>query len=164
MGKNNKIEISSQLISDLKKYTEQVCVGMATFTRDDLTDTALRAMANFYGDYTPRFYKRHYYNFMDNSFEKYYRNPHGSIVRGGVELTYEDMENIYSDPVNEVFDMVYSGFHGPISVKNESVPRSTPPKEEIETYRDYLVSNINQYRDYGLNRANALSYSTIEIF
>lgn len=163
MAKNNKVIISSQLLNDLKKYSEQVCVGMATFTRDDLTDMALHAMANFYMDYTPYFYKRHYYNFMDNSYMKYYKNPHGSIVYGGVELSPKNMDNIYADPVEEVFDMVYAGFHGPASIKNDGVPRSEPPKEQIENYRDYIVTNIQKYRSHGFQRANSLSYSTIEV-
>lgn len=166
--KKNKVTISQDLIDDLKKYSEQVKVGMATAVRDDLTDEVIDSLGAFYSDYKPKYYKRHYYNFMDKSYRKYYYNPHGQIVRGGVELSYQFMDDIYEDETREVFDLVYHGFHGPQSVFGESptgkiIPVMKPsPLDYIYKKRDYIVENIQDYKDRGLSRANSIKYKTID--
>lgn len=158
----NKVEITKGLESDLKKYLEQYCVGMATFVRDDLTQEARVSILDFYADYTPKIYNRHEENFQKHSFEKYYKNPHGQIVRGGVKLSTEDMAPVYQDPLYEVFDIVYAGFHGPSSAIKGNPPRMVPsPMERILDRQSYLIGNIGSFKSYGEDRANKGSYEYI---
>ena len=110
-----KIDISG-LEKKLNKYVQNVCRVAAGKIRDDLNEEAITAIAKFYTSYSPKHYKRHYYNFMDNSFQKYYANPHNKIYYGGVKLTPELMDDIYQADTQQVFDTVYAGFHGPASM------------------------------------------------
>ena len=169
MAKNCKVTISDQLYKDLKKYGEQFCVGMATQVRDKLTISAAVAIESFYQDYKPIYYARHYYNFRDNSFKKFYENKHGHIVRGGVELSPENMDSIYQDPKEEVFDMVYAGYHGvasgfnaPYTFTPVPIMRSSP-LEIIEEASDSIINHIDMYSIWGYYRASKETYSTLTI-
>lgn len=169
MGKKDqRIEITKELYDDLKKYSTQFCVGMATQVRDDLTKSAAVAIESFYQDYEPLFYHRHYYNFRDKSFKKYYENRHNHIVRGGVYLSPELMDSVYQDPVEQVFDMVYHGYHGVASGFNAPYSftpvhvMSPSPLEIIEESRDVIVNHINWYaQKYGYTRASQSTYNTL---
>ena len=191
MGKKNQtVTISSDLYKDLKKLGKNFCVGMATEVRDNLTKSAAVAIEMFYQDYDPDFYHRHYYNFRRKSFRKYYDNKHGHIVRGGVELSPDAMDDIYQDPVEQVFDMVYHGFHGVASgFINKVVPgfkapgfkegdvikpksfykipevMDPSPLEIIYNSRNNILKQINngQYNKYGYERIGANTYETIDI-
>lgn len=159
----------SDLEKDLKKYIGNVLSGAAGKIRDDLTDEAFNSIAYFYTSYTPVSYHRHYYNFMEKSFEKYYSNPHGKIYRGGVRLTPEALDDIYQDPTQEVFDSVYAGFHGVSSMFVSPYTFSvTPvmepsPMERILARRDFIAANIGDYVSYGKNKAKNQSYSVIKV-
>lgn len=163
---NHRVIISKQLYDDLNKYGKNFCVGMATKVRDTLTTSAAIAIESFYQDYTPKYYKRHYYNFRENSFRKYYENKHGRIIRGGVELSPERMDHIYRDSTEEVFDMVYAGYHGVASGFNEPYTftpvhvMNPTPLEIIENSRNNILTHINQFEKYGYVRANHNSYLT----
>lgn len=164
---NATVTISKDLYNDLKQYGKNFCVGMATKVRDNLTLSTAVAIESFYEDYTPLYYKRHYYNFRENSFKKFYENKHGKIIRGGVELSPDAMDNIYKDPKEEVFDMVYAGYHGVASGYNEPytftpVPIMRPsPLELIEESRNNIVKNINIFEPYGYYRASLDNYNTL---
>lgn len=145
---------------EARRYVGKVLSSAAGKIRDDLTQEAFDSIAYFYTSWSPKYYHRHYYNFMEQSFEKYYSNPHGTIYRGGVKLTPESMDDIYQDPTQEVFDAVYHGFHGVSSMFVD--PRTfsvTPvmepsPLERILARRDYIAEHIDEYIDYGRKKAN----------
>lgn len=164
-----KITITDALVSDLKRYGEKVCVGLATTVRDKLEKETVYAIEQFYEDYTPISYKRHYYNFENNSYTKYYKNSHGSIVYGGILLSPENMDDIYQDPTEEVFDFIYHGFHGVSSGFDEpksfsKTPVMSPsPLEMIMDERDRFIDNIDDYKDHGIDRAKNEKYSTIYV-
>ena len=136
---------------ELRQYCKKVLSNVAGQVRDELTLEAQYAIEDFYNDYNPLYYHRHYWNFYNNSFKKYYSNAHGIIFRGGVELTPQEMSDIYQDSTNEVFDSVYAGFHGVssmfVSPKSFSVtPRMSPsPMERILDKRDYIIKNVDKY-------------------
>ena len=114
------------------------------------------AIDAFYRDYEPKSYSRNYYNFKENSFKKYYQNAHGSIIRGGVELTPNELEPIYAANPLVVFNAVYSGIHGFPTVTS---PMSPSPYEIITNYRDGIINNINDYKKYGIDRARKNKYT-----
>ena len=174
MGKKSKVTITDKLIKDLTEYSKNFRIGMATKTRDNLAKATAVAIEMFYQDYTPKYYKRHirngkHYNFGELSFEKYYYNKHGSVIRGGVKLSPEQMESIYQDSKEEVFDMFYAGYHGVASgfvspYTFTPVPVMSPsPLEIIEESRNNFVKHINVFEIYGYQRAKNGSYDTLEL-
>lgn len=131
----------------LEKYVQDVCRRTAGLIRDDLTETAGRAVSTFYADYKPHVYKRHYYNFENNSYQKYYANNHGKVYYGGVEITPQNLESLYVDPTYEVSDLFWNGFHGSPIGKND-IPRMSPsPMDILEERQDYIIDNIQSYID-----------------
>ena len=156
----NNVDVSS-LVDYLEKYSKEVGRITAVDIRDELTETAFNAIVAFYESYTPRSYKRHYYNFLEKSFRKYYSNAHGTIFRGGVELTPQLMDNIYQSSAGyspaqvteQVFDTVYAGFHGVASTQiyPGEAPRFSPavmrpsPMELILSKRDEIENNLDKY-------------------
>lgn len=148
------------------EYASNVARSVAGQIRDDLFDEAKLAIEAFYNSYSPKYYRRHYYNFYNKSFKKYYSNAHGTIYRGGIELTPENLDSIYRASTDLVFDTVYAGLHGPADfgvgwgrthddLKNFS-PMGTGegisggsavPMEMIEKKRDYIVDHIQAYVD-----------------
>lgn len=152
-------------LSDFKKRTEEycrnVCRTVAGRIRDELTEETMYSIAAFYTDYSPSKYHRHYYNFMDKSYKKYYSNAHNNIYRGGVEFTPDAMDDIYTKyPVHsyspaEVFSsVVESGIHGPellyksdgSVLKNVLAPQmDESPMEMVMKKKDKILDNINEY-------------------
>lgn len=136
---------------EIRQYCKKVLSNVAGQIRDELTQEAQYAIEDFYNDYNPLYYHRHYWNFYNNSFKKYYSNPHGVIFRGGVELTPQDMSDIYQDPIQEVFDSVYAGFHGVssmfVSPKSFSItPCMSPsPMKRLLDKRDQIIADIDDY-------------------
>lgn len=139
-------------LDDLQQYGRQVCKRAAGAIRDDLYDSAQNAMTAFYADYQPKWYKRHYYNFEQRSINKYYANNHGSVYHGGVDLSTERMVPFYQDPVYEVFDLVWHGFHGsPAKTTLDIRPVMRPsPIELVEREQQNIVNNIQGYIDNAL--------------
>ena len=163
---NVKVTVSKELYNDLERYGRNFCIGMATQVRDNLTLSAAVAIESFYEDYTPRYYKRHYYNFRERSFKKFYENKHGRIIRGGVELTPNALDDIYKDSKEEVFDMVFAGYHGVASGFNEPYT-FTPvhimqpsPMEIISNSQATIINHIDRFEAYGYKRANQEMYNT----
>ena len=167
MSKKQKAKSWADVEKEARAYVGKVLSSAAGKIRDDLTEEAFYSITSFYTSYSPKYYHRHYYNFLENSFEKYYSNPHNKIYRGGVKLTPEKLDDLYQDSTREVFDTVYAGLHGPASAitfgyswnnekpkKFEPVPRMVPsPMERILAKRDYIVKNIDDYIEYGKQRA-----------
>ena len=166
----NKIYIDNALIKDLQTYASSVCVSLATTVRDELYEEAKLAIDAFYEDYTPLYYKRHKYNFKKNSFIKYYKNPHNSIVCGGIELTPNELDDLYRAEPEYVFDLVYLGYHGnvelltPYQKINNIPPVMEPgPYEILLDKRDWLVKNINNYKILAVNKAKEKQYTTLRV-
>ena len=166
--RKNKINIEKELLNDLKKYASTVCVSLAGQVRDELYETARYAIEEFYNDYNPLYYRRHYYNFMNKSFFKHYKNPHNSIIRGGIELSFEQMDDIYRADKEYVFDLVYHGFHGnveafPHSISNVPSVMNPSPLDILYDKRNYLVASIDKYSNTAIDKANNKSYTTLNV-
>ncbi len=161
-----KVDLSG-LQKDLEKYFNKTLSHTAGLIADELTETAGFSIQEFYRDYSPMYYRRNYYNFQENSFRRYYSNPHNKNYTGGVELTPERMDAIYEDPVGEVFDTVYAGFHGVAAgFENPKSFTVTPvmkpsPMEIILHKRDEIVANIGKYVEKGQNAAAREKYAVL---
>ena len=161
----NKINIDKDLIQDLKTYATSVCTSLAGQVRDEMYKEAHFAIDSFYNDYDPIYYKRtkNHYNFKKKSFKKYYKNPHNSIARGGIELCYENMDDLYRADTEYVFNLVYLGYHGNVNMFPHAIYNIPPvmepnPLEILLDKRDYLVKNINDYKDKAIDKASKNSY------
>lgn len=168
------IKITDDLKKDLKKYGELFSVGIATQIRDELTARTAYAIEQFYRNYRPIYYNRHYDNFRKKSFRKFYKNPHGQLIRGGVELTPDRMDNIYQHGIDDTFtDVFVLGYHGPFQVYVSKYVENRPPVtdpspwEMIYMERDYILKNVvkknSKYRKLGDKKArdNMGIYSTL---
>ena len=164
MRKRAKININNNFKKELQKYSNSFIKGIAQKVKEELIQTAFNAIVRFYTSWSPKYYERHYYNFMDYSFKGYYKNPHNMIVRGGVELTPYRMRDIYEDPTQEVFDLVYQGFHGMAGITNPNIPRMNPsPIQLLYLRRDNIVKNISIYEKYGYGNSGG-NYNTFTTY
>ena len=146
---------TSSLEAALKEIAEDACRNAAGRIRDELYEEAKLAIEDFYNSYNPIYYRRHYYNFYNKSFKKYYSNAHGTIYRGGIELTPENLDEIYKHPASDVFDSVYAGIHGPAAMgftwhhpKGGAIgaaPITASPMETLLKKRDYIIDHIEDY-------------------
>jgi len=174
MKRKNKVHITADLKTDLNKFSVEVSKELAKQVRQEMLETAQDAIARFYASYTPVRYKRHYYNFIKNSFRGYYKNPHNQIIRGGIELTPYLMDDIYSGTskykeaggniTDYVFNLVYSGYHGniPMLGNGGEAPRMEPsPLDLIINKRRYIVENIKTYKHGAFLKASGESYKTL---
>ena len=174
MKGKNKVHITADLKTDLNSFAVEVSKQLAKQVRQEMLEAAQTAIIKFYTSWSPEKYKRHYYNFMENSFRGYYKNPHNQIIRGGVELTPYLMDDIYKgsskykeaggDITEYVFNLVYSGYHGniPMLGKGGYVVRTEPtPLEIIIKKRNYIVENIKTYKKDAISKANEGSYKTL---
>lgn len=149
------------LEKDLRRYANNVCRYAASEIADEMTEKALLSIAAFYSDYSPSKYQRHYYNFMNNSFRRYYSNPHNKIYRGGIELTPDAMDAIYQHPIDEVYgSVIESGSHGP-ELYTTVPPMKKSPLQMMYEDRDEIEKNINTYINRAKLKAKNDSYSVL---
>lgn len=146
----------SEIENMATKYAHRVCSATAGKIRDDLFKEAKSAILAFYQSYNPNYYHRHYYNFEKNSFRKYYSNKHNTIFYGGVELTPQNLDSVYQDNTQEVFDTVFEGFHGPAGMfytpKTFSLipPRMIPsPRQRLLNKQEEIMKKKGNYIAYG---------------
>lgn len=146
---------------DFELYKNSLGRNLAGQFRNELTLAATNAMGEFYGDYTPHKYKRHYYNFMEYAFRKYYSNPHNKIFRGGVELTPELLKDIYVESPDTVFEDVFmGGYHGP----NEYAPKQMKksPLEMVYEKQKEIYKNPMPYIERAKEKAKKENYKVLQ--
>lgn len=163
MKKKCSVNISQQLYNDLKNYTSVVIKDTAQTVKDELVFATRVAITMFYADYRPLYYSRHYFNFENYSYSPYYKNPHNTIIRGGVVISYEKMKDIYEQPLEYVFsNVMFGGIHGDYSLVHKKLQPS--PVERIYKKRDEIISNINRYINNSQQKAIDLVYKTFVAF
>lgn len=154
--KKKKITTISDLKKEIQKIADKKMVKIAGQIRDDLTKTAASAIQSFYDNYRPGldgeplYYKRHYWNFEEHSFQKYYAHSLSSdIYYGGVRLTPELMYDEYRGDTFDVFNSVYNGYHGPKELYNSYTKMIPPimnpsPREIILKKRDEIKRKLEK--------------------
>lgn len=153
MKKQYTIHIDDGFEDELRGFTKKLAKTLAYKARDEMTDAARFAIKEFYQDYSPSSYKRHVKNFLHKSFFGYYKNAHGQVAHGGVELTYERLDDIYGWTPEGVFSLVYTGQHGNIGMISRignapAIPIMAPsPIEVIEHRRDDIVADVQKFAD-----------------
>lgn len=160
MADGIEISIDEGLFQDLDKYSKAIAKECAVSVRDELYFTMQSAMAYFYGQYSPIRYKRT--GNMGKSYKKYYRNPHGSIYYGGVQIDPGFIDHVYEIDKETVFDyVIFRGIHGYPNQKvgGVPIPRMLPtPIDRVLQRKADIQSNLGTIVSFAKQYANSLSY------
>lgn len=139
-GVKIEIKITPEYKQQLQEYGNQIARNLALKFRDELVKEYQFSIQRFYGEYTPRVYKRT--GQFEHSYRPYYRNPHGTRFHGGVEITADGMQSVYHDSPSEVVSTAISGYHG----RPELGIWSSPPiYDHMLRYREMLFNNAEAY-------------------
>lgn len=170
------ISIKDDFNKDIEKFCKNAAFKSMQKVADDMTEAAQDAIRAFYADYDPTSYRRHkplMYNFMQSIVREYKNYGHGYYLAGVVldpglmdDIYYDGYRNddgSYSTPTEEVFDLVYHGFHG-IAGAMGSIPRMQPsPWALIEEKQDMIVESFeSEYlQQYGIPYAMKQKYAVL---
>ncbi len=155
------------VIENIKKRIEEeapkAAAAAAQKIATELTQYSTTVMVQFYLSYSPTQYKRSG-ALGTQTIKRYYRNPHGKIFHGGVELipnysgSYPSIFYKYNNKVmspEAIFDLAYEqGKHGNMEAlagvihsHNFTIPPivKPSPKKQIEQKRDDIVRRIDSY-------------------
>jgi len=169
--KKNKVAINKdffgQLNRELNNLKNDIGNHVAEEAKHRLSAVANKAIKDFYDDYIPRNYSRHY-QFETKAFRPY-RNTNISSGKyyGGIRLTPELFDDVYEIDTYKVYGMVMGcvidnsvtdnpdidfdsiealgGYHGPFSIFNNDPPPTRPdPISQIfdELENIYLEQDI----------------------
>lgn len=142
----------------LKEFSRNLAKNMAIEVREKLYEEAPFCIQTYYSTWSPEYYKRHYYNLMDNSYSKYYSNPHNTVYRGGVRLSSSKMNDIYRLDTNEVFNMGwftgehYHGIKGQPGIKIIDYITSPAPYELLEEKKQEILNNIEEIKQAAISK------------
>lgn len=176
-----KKDVIDDLITDIEHYCSNIAKYAAIEAREDLYKTAQNAIDYFYDEWQPTYYERHYYNLKEKSFKKYYHNNHNKTYSGGIELSYEWMDDIYRADTELIFNLVYAGYHGLKNVNwrdedGNITSIGTPvimhpftpyhitspsPMEIIEEKQRKILRNPEHYLRVGMKKAGSETYKVL---
>lgn len=149
-----KINIPHEVISDLNKYAQNIAKNMAIAVRDDISKHYEYLIDAFYTEYIPEYYAR--VHGLYNSYRKYYKNSHGSIYYGGIEISDTKMnDDNYKASKATVLSSFLGGYHGLIS---QNIRINVEPENDIKDYRDEIIYNISRYNKAAIKKARKDSY------
>ena len=157
MGKKNSILID--IAKEINEYSRDIAKQMAIYTRDELMKEAQRAIKIFYNHYSPIYYYRHKpigYN-INKSFRKYYANDHNIVYKGGIELSSNWMNDIYRADKDYVFNLVFSGYHGNVTMLPFPIFH-TPPIMSPSPL-DIILIKRDKLRKDAQKNANKIAHS-----
>lgn len=153
------IDIDLKNLEDrLKEFSKNIAKNMAIEVRERLYKEAPFCIQSYYSTWSPKHYKRHYYNLMDNSYLKYYSNPHNTVYRGGVKLSSSNMADIYRLDTDEVFNMGwitgehYHGISGNPGVKIIDYVTSPTPYKYLEEEKQKILNNIDEIKNIAIDK------------
>ena len=139
MDSNAKFQLSATTKERIKQMARKKAKELAIEARERMTEEYLCVISNFYSEYDPQYYYRHFNNRYDewsllnsglgHTFEKYYKNSHNSFYSGGISISTENMFSDYTAPQIDVLNSFLNGYHGPAFMGIES---------SIDTYRHML--------------------------
>jgi hypothetical protein len=138
-------QLSEKTKQELREKAKQKAKELAIEAREKITKEYLDVISKFYSEYEPKYYIRHFNNRYDEhsllssglgrTFEKYYKNSHGTIFSGGISISSENMYSDYNDSPAEVLSHFLDGYHG---YKFQGIKSSIDTYEHMLDYRDNL--------------------------
>jgi hypothetical protein len=143
LSKTTKEKLKQRAIAKAKE--------LAIEARERLSQEYLNVIENFYKEYEPKYYLRHFNNKYDEhsllksglgkTFEKYYKNSHNTSFSGGITISTDNMYSDYSSPQIDVLYSFLSGYHGPAYMGIES---SIETYKHMLRYRDWLIAEFTE--------------------
>lgn len=144
-----------RLSNETKKKLKQRAVNkakeLAIEAREALTKEYMDVIANFYSEYKPKYYYRHFNNNYDEhsllksglgrTFEKYYKNSHNTSFSGGISISTDNMYSDYSGNQIDVLNSFLNGYHGPSHMGIES---SIETYRHMLRYKDLLIAEFSE--------------------
>lgn len=163
-----KLDFIDVLESDLKMLSHALSSNLAHKISDEMAQEYQYVIERFYGEYTPKYYKRHSERGMVagmfKTFKKHYKNAHNTIYYGGIEISSEKMYNDYHDSKDEVLGSFLDGYHGRASL---GIGSSVLPYKHMLTFRKLLMKELEHSDSalfsYAKNKAKGLPYKLIQI-
>ena len=145
-----KFQLSNTSKEKLKKRAREKARELAIEARERMTDEYLHVISNFYSEYEPKYYYRHFNNQYDmhsllksglgRTFEKYYKNSHNSKYSGGISISTENMYTDYdTSPIN-VLNSFLNGYHGCPSL---GITSSIETYRHMLRYREWLIAEFS---------------------
>lgn len=137
--------LSKDVIKRLEREAQKKASQLAHEAQERLTDQYISLIDWFYVDYVPKAYDRTFG--LYNSYKKFYKNSHGTIMYGGVEVTPERMDDYdyrRKQPLTAsalLSEFIYnpSGtWHGGDMHGGYGVPASFSIYSEIHSYHEQL--------------------------
>jgi len=152
----------TMLRGEIKKLARNVLKSVASTTANELGEVANFAILQFYQDYDPWVYNRHYYNFLNLSYTKYYLNRlNQNKYSAGIRFTPSNMRDLYDDDKLEVFQAVmFGGYHGYWSGAD---PMNPSPADIIYKARDHIVNNCQSYVNRAMDSIKGKDYGMLHI-
>lgn len=176
------IIIKDELKQELEDFATDVSMRAAKYVRDLLTTKTYEAFERYYFSYQPVigsypcnyswqfskytpighpiFYVRTFNVLTNKVIKGYYENKHGKIMRGGVQLLPENMEENYNISASSVFANISSGYHGLPEPYNDIPDMKPSPETIVNNERKRLINNPEVYSNYCIEGAKlSKSYS-----
>ena len=156
MKNDFKIEIPTELKTDIQNFGNNIAKNIAIEVREQLTSEYRYSVEQFYNSYTPIDYERTWQ--LRKSYRPYYKNPHGTRYHGGVEICTDKMKDTHSDSNETVLGFALSGWHG-----NPNRGIYTPPYiyEHVEQYRDILFGYIDIIAKNAIEKSKKEKYKIL---
>lgn len=147
----SNFQLSNQTKKELKEKAKQKAKELAIEAREKLSQEYLDVISNFYSEYEPKYYLRHFNNKYDQSsllrsgmgrtFEKYYKNSHETIFSGGISISTDNMYDDYQDPQIDVLNSFLNGYHGHPSL---GIWSSIDTYKHMLRYKDLLIADFSE--------------------
>ena len=178
MAEKNKVTVNKdffiQLGDEMKNLQNDIGNYVAKEASRRLSDVATEGIKEFYDDYAPKKYRRHY-QFEKKAFKPYRNwNVRNGKYYGGIRLTPELFDDVYEIDKYKVYGMVMGcviggssidnpdmdfesvdalgGYHGPLSIFNDDPPPTRPDTiSQILDELDSIYDDGNFLLQEGLN-------------
>ncbi len=151
MSAKSKFQLSRATREKLREKAREKAKELAIEARERMTQEYLDVITNFYSEYDPKCYYRHFNNKYDlhsllksglgRTFEKHYKNSHNSKYSGGITISTENMYSDYSTSQINVLNSFLNGYHGPAFMGIES---SIETYNHMLRYKDWLIAEFTE--------------------
>lgn len=146
-----KFKLSEATRKELEEKAVKKAKELAIEARERMTEQYLNVISDFYSEYDPKYYWRHFNNNYDErslkrsglgrTFEKYYKDSHGSVFTGGISISTDNMYSDYEGSQWDVLTSFLEGYHGPSYMGIES---SVHPYNHMLRYKDWLIAEFSE--------------------
>lgn len=156
-------KLSDAFISDLTKYIQRIARNMAKAVSDDMINEYITVINRFYSSYEPTKYRRHVERGQEpgllRTYERFYKDPHGTMAYGGIKFSTAEMYSDYKTGEVDTLESFLEGFHGP---RYAHIEFNIMPYDHMVKYRDLIAHNIQQYVDEAELEARGAGYRVLQ--